>query len=187
MCVNMAEIFRSKEVYKQIRDADNKPKIIPVRNMYVAGAWLTPVYMDHYCTILSMSSNEPNVVDFTTETQKQTDHDGHLNIITVEADSVDQKISWYTTASTNQTDHNGHLNIITVEADSVNQKIDWYYKSTENPSDKEGHLNIITLDVPSTKPSLIIYDKIGDSVGHDCGVRILSMSSNEPIIVDSST
>lgn len=152
----MAEIFRSKEVYKQIRDADNKPKIIPVRNMYVAGAWLTPVYMDHYCTILSMSSNEPNVVDFTTETQKQTDHDGHLNIITV-------------------------------EADSVNQKIDWYYKSTENPSDKEGHLNIITLDVPSTKPSLIIYDKIGDSVGHDCGARILSMSSNEPIIVDSST
>lgn len=156
MCVNMAEIFRSKEVYKQIRDADNKPKIIPVRNMYVAGAWLTPVYMDHYCTILSMSSNEPNVVDFTT-------------------------------ASTNQTDHDGHLNIITVEADSVDQKIDWYYKSMENTSDKEGHLNIITLDVPSTKPSLIIYDKIGDSVGHDCGARILSMSSNEPIIVDSST
>lgn len=156
MCVNMAEIFRSKEVYKQIRDADNIPKIIPVRNIYVAGAWLTPVYMDHYCTILSMSSNEPNVGDFTTETQNQTDHDGHLNIITVEADSVDQKI-------------------------------DWYYKSTENPSDKEGHLNIITLDVPSTKPSLIIYDKIGDSVGHDCGARILSMSSNEPIIIDSST
>ena len=151
----MAEIFRSKEVYKQIRDADNKPKIIPVRNMYVAGAWLTPVYMDHCCTILSMSSNEPTVGDFTT-------------------------------ASTNQTDHDGHLNIITVNADSVDQKIEWYYKSTENTSDKEGHLNIITVDTPSPKPSLIIYDKIDDIIGHDHGIRILSMSSNEPIIVDSS-
>ena len=182
----MAEIFRSKEVYKQIRDADNKPKIIPVRNMYVAGAWLTPVYMDHCCTILSMSSNEPTVGDFTTASTNQTDHDGHLNIITVNADSVDQVIRWYTTASTNQTDHDGHLNIITVNADSVDQKIEWYYKSTENTSDKEGHLNIITVDTPSPKPSLIIYDKIDDIIGHDHGIRILSMSSNEPIIVDSS-
>ena len=181
----MAEIFRSKEIYKHIRDTNNNSLIVPVRNMYVAGPWLTPVYMDHCCTIVSMKSNTPTIGDYTTASTNQTDKDGHLNIVKVDANSHNQKIAWYTTASTSSTDRPGHLNIVKVDASLRDQKITWYYKSTENPIDHPGHLNIITVDVPSTRPSLIIYDNIREDIGHDFGVAISSMTSTEPVIVDS--
>lgn len=62
----MADIFRSKEVYKHIpREEYGEEKIIPVQGVYVAGEYRPPYYAEPGIAIISFDTTNPTVVDYT--------------------------------------------------------------------------------------------------------------------------
>lgn len=77
----MAGYYKSKEVYKQHRDAlVNEPHIIPVRGLYVSGTHTEPVYQDHDVTITNIDSSPIQYVDLIETTANR--HIGQsLNLI----------------------------------------------------------------------------------------------------------
>ena len=73
----MSGYHKSKEVYRHHRTIDNEPVIIPVRNLYISGQYLAPVYQDHNITITEMSSsNSLHIVDYTTKSENLYDPSG---------------------------------------------------------------------------------------------------------------
>lgn len=65
----MINVFRSKEVYKNINTefADRVPyPMIPVRGVYVAGEWRPVFYADHMVFVESVSSTKANVNTYVT-------------------------------------------------------------------------------------------------------------------------
>ena len=72
----MSNYYKSKEVYKQHRDAvTHEPKIIPVRGLYVSGDHLEPTYIDHNVTITQCTSTSMTIVDYVDRTiDVPTDH-----------------------------------------------------------------------------------------------------------------
>lgn len=69
----MSGYYKSKEVYKQFRDQNNQPKIVPVRGMYVSGRHLEPWYIDHNITINSFTSTPATVKSFTEISEEISD------------------------------------------------------------------------------------------------------------------
>lgn len=70
----MANVFRSKEVFKKIpKDDDEDHKIIPVRGVYVTGEYTPPYYTEFGITLKSIDSTYPDINDFTTESEEASD------------------------------------------------------------------------------------------------------------------
>ena len=73
----MSGYHKSKEVYRHHRTIENDVVIIPVRNLYISGQYLAPVYEDHNVTITSMqSSNSLIIKDYTTKSENTYDPSG---------------------------------------------------------------------------------------------------------------
>lgn len=64
----MANVFRSKEVYKNIRfEIDKTKKVIPVQGVYISGEYRPPYYNEPCVHIYEISSQDCNVADFKTD------------------------------------------------------------------------------------------------------------------------
>lgn len=107
----MANIFRSKEVYKKlstkvVNDETNstlyKPfndgKIVAVRGMYVTGEYRPPYYNTPGIHITDIRSTIPKIVDYTQKSVDNVKPDYALNIHDIYPEN-DLKIESYTRAS----------------------------------------------------------------------------------------
>lgn len=64
----MANVFRSKEVYKHLKyDLHGKNEIVPVHGVYISGEYRPPYYNESGISIYEISSKNCNVVDFKIE------------------------------------------------------------------------------------------------------------------------
>jgi hypothetical protein len=64
----MANVFRSKEVYKNFRyDIDKTKKVVAVQGVYVASEYRPPYYNEPGIHIYEISGQHCNVADFKTE------------------------------------------------------------------------------------------------------------------------
>ena len=64
----MANVFRSKEVYKNFRyDIDKTKKVVPVQGVYVASEYRPPYYNEPGIHIYEISGQHCTIADFKTE------------------------------------------------------------------------------------------------------------------------
>lgn len=77
----MANIFRSKEVYKRMPGvpAENNP-LRPVQGMYVVGDWRPPYYILSGLHISDIKTTKATVVNFTTISEEAYDKDQNMSI-----------------------------------------------------------------------------------------------------------
>ena len=61
----MANIFKSKEVYKHVIKPGNVHQLIPVRGVYVANQHRTPYFIDHTISISAISNTPATVTIYT--------------------------------------------------------------------------------------------------------------------------
>jgi len=60
----MANIFKSKEVYKHVIKPGDIHQLIPVSGVYVANQRRTPFYIDHTISIVGIGTTPANVVTY---------------------------------------------------------------------------------------------------------------------------
>lgn len=61
----MANIFKSKEVYKHVIKPGNTHQLIPVRGVYVANQQRSPYYIDHTISIVGIGTTPAEVITYT--------------------------------------------------------------------------------------------------------------------------
>lgn len=65
----MANVFRSKEVYKHLKhDVYGKNTIVPVKGVYISGEYRPPYYNESGIRIYEISGQNCNIVDYKDET-----------------------------------------------------------------------------------------------------------------------
>jgi plasmid maintenance system antidote protein VapI len=117
----MANVFRSKEVYKKI------PKVSPdenplraVRGIYVSGAYRPAYYIDAFIHISNINTTKATIADYTERSTNITD-DGAMRLVQVKFD--DLVLTEYTREHKNITD-DGAMRLVQVKFDD--ESVYWF-------------------------------------------------------------
>jgi len=183
MVIIMANIFRSKEIYKKTVNQDNENKIYEIRGLYVVGDYSPATYKNPLTCIVDILSNKANVVDFTIKNEElQSDH--VLNIVNFDMDPDDSPaIVRYSVKQEQVEDH--VLNIVDFDMDpDTTPEILKYTKSSSDIGD-DHVLNIVNFDMdPPDIPTFVKYfTKIYPHTHQPC-IRITSIKTTRASCVD---
>ena len=95
----MANVFRSKEVYKHLKyELHDRNEIVPVQGVYVSGEYRPPYYNNPVLMIYEMSSQPAKIVDFQ-DINRSSDEDTVVKVLDFSVDFQPVSITNYTTAS----------------------------------------------------------------------------------------
>ena len=92
----MANIFRSKDIYKRapkIPSSEDPLRI--VKGLYVVGDYKPPYYIGPCLHITDIKTNKATVVDYTTKSMSYEDH--VVNLIGINADTSPLDIVYFST------------------------------------------------------------------------------------------
>lgn len=168
----MSNFYKSKEVYKQIRTANNEVEIIPVRGMYVSGYHMEPYYIDHNITITEVTSTKCIANEYT-----ETSFDPSPESVI--------KVSGYTsTAPTvvNYTDtsHEMEQGVLQISDYSATPANVVFYSSKDQDL-KEGTLKVSAYT--STAPQYATFYVNETNFGYDHSITVEEVTST-PLVVD---
>jgi hypothetical protein len=97
----MANVFRSKEVYKNFRyDIDKTKKVVPVQGVYIASEYRPPYYNNPTLRIYEISSVHATVVSFQDVTANNGE-DPAYKIVDFKVERLIPNLINYTTGSAN--------------------------------------------------------------------------------------
>ena len=95
----MANVFRSKEVYKHLKyDLHDRNTIVPVQGVYVSGEYRPPYYNNPVLMIYEMSSQPAKIDDFQ-DVSRSSDEDTVVKILDFSADFLQPSFDFYKTIS----------------------------------------------------------------------------------------
>ena len=95
----MANVFRSKEVYKHLKNnPHDRNEIVPVQGVYVSGEYRPPYYNNPTIKIYTIESQPAEVVDFQ-DVNESTGDDAIVKVLDFSADFKTLNITNYTIAS----------------------------------------------------------------------------------------
>ena len=95
----MANVFRSKEVYKHLKyNLHDRNEIVPVQGVYVSGEYRPPYYNNPVLMIYEMSSQPAKVDDFQ-DVNRSADEDTVVKILDFSVNFQTPSITNYTAAS----------------------------------------------------------------------------------------
>ena len=174
----MANIFKSKEVYKHVPGINSGDRLYAVRGMYVSGEHKVPYYIDAGIHIKSIQSNKLVVKDFTEASYEKIDH--VVNLINIEVTNAKPVLTQYSTASIQNQDH--VVNLINIEVTIPKPPL-LFYQTTRK--DNQDHVvNLIGIDVINMKPSMLFYNNMKQKTLPEPMVCVKSIISTKAIISD---
>ena len=95
----MANVFRSKEVYKHLNyNLHDRNEIVPVQGVYISGEYRPPYYNDPVLMIYEMSSQPPKVDDFQ-DVNRSSDEDSVVKILDFSVNFLQPSFDFYKTIS----------------------------------------------------------------------------------------
>ena len=99
----MANIFKSKEVYKHVTKPGNVHQLIPVRGVYVASQYREPYYIDHMLSITNVGGQPGTIITYT---ESEVDAYSYDMGGSIDVTNIAPTVTSYTTASiTTYTDY----------------------------------------------------------------------------------
>ena len=99
----MANVFRSKEVYKHLNyNLHDRNEIVPVQGVYISGEYRPPYYNDPVLMIYEMSSQPPKVDDFQ-DVNRSSDEDSVVKILDFSVNFLQPSFTYYNRKQTNMT------------------------------------------------------------------------------------
>lgn len=127
----MANVFRSKEVYKNIRfEIDKTKKVVPVQGMYVSGEYRPPYYNEPCVHIYTFSSQHANVADFQ-DVSATNGEDPMVKIIDFKIERLVPSITNYTVAETDAGE-GSMVKILDFQVNRLQPSIDFYQSKNQN-------------------------------------------------------
>lgn len=176
----MANVFRSKEVFKNTRKSNGDKVVVPVYGMYVSGEYKPPYYNDTGVRITSISSNPATVADFSQEEITLPD-DHILNLIELTMDTTCPSIVNYTRDEVTIPDDHV-LNLIELTMDvGLSYIISYTQDEVTIPDDHVLNLIELTMDYGVSYTS---YSNIHESMTPDPSLRITSIRTSKATVSD---
>lgn len=179
----MANIFKSKEVYKHLATGTHeKESIVAVKGVYVTGEYRPPYYIDAGLHISGITTQSAVVKNYTT-TSVTLPNDHILNILPIEVDTsiVPDVLSYTRAESTLPNDH--ILNILPIEVDTSIVPDILAYSSDKRDLPNDHILNILPIEVDETIDPVVIYfnkEYLNDQ--YDGSLRIRSISTTKATV-----
>ncbi|NMA75564.1 MAG: hypothetical protein GX963_15745 [Bacteroidales bacterium] len=172
----MANVFRSKEVYKKI------PKVSPdenplraVRGIYVSGAYRPAYYIDAFIHISNINTTKATIADYTERSTNITD-DGAMRLVQVKFD--DLSVVDYSRTNKNITD-DGAMRLVQVKFDDL--VLIEYTREHKNITD-DGAMRLV--QVKFDDESIYWFNNKPIETNKDFMIRIKSITSTHAIITN---
>ena len=127
----MANVFRSKEVYKNFRyDIDKTKKVVPVQGVYIASEYRPPYYNNPTLRIYEISSVHATVVSFQDVTATNGE-DPMYKILDFKVERLIPNLINYTTGSANAGEDTMYK-ILDFQVTRLNPGETYFYKAKGN-------------------------------------------------------
>ncbi len=178
----MANVFRSKEVYKHPpKSLHGKNVIIPVRGLYVTGEYRPPYYNENGIMITDISGSKPKIVNFTDKISLSGD-DPVLRVLSFDLDTSVPDLTIYTTESASS-GYDFALKVLTFDLDTSFPDCLFYTSETVS-SGVDFALQVLDFDLDATYPDISFYNKTNKSNTPEPMLRITSIQTEKAIISD---
>lgn len=175
----MANVFRSKEVFKNTRKLSGDKVVVPVYGVYVSGEYKPPYYNDMGVRIANISSNPATVADFTQD--EITMHDDHvLNLIELTMDTTCPSVVSYTRDETTMKDDHV-LNLIDLTMGTSLSYIISYTQDEITMQD-DHVLNLLELTMDYGISSYTQYSNTHKNMTPDPSLRMTSIGSSKATV-----
>lgn len=147
----MANVFRSKEVYKHLRyDLHDRNEIVPVQGVYVSGEYRPPYYNNPILRIYDLDSNPAKVVDFQ-DTSASTGEDTIVKVLDFSANFMTPTITNYTAASVSAGEDT-IVKVLEFSANFITPSFDFYKTISENAGE-DTIVKVLGFSANFTQPS----------------------------------
>lgn len=176
----MANIFRSKDIYKRLPNASlSDEQLRVVTGVYVIGEYKPPYYIGPCLQITDINTNRATVVDYTIQ---NTTHEDHVvNLINIDAIG-NLKITNYTRDEAElQPDH--VVNLINIDASTDPLNIVYY--TTEFQDVKSDHVvNLVNIDADTSPLDIVYYSTKKYPTNPEPMLRIKSITTTKSTVTN---
>ena len=173
----MANVFKSKEVYKHVPGINSGDKLYAVRGMYVSGEHKVPYYIDGHVHLKSIDTSKAKIVNFTTESCDLSS-DNVVNLIS--AKTSDIEIVNYSKSS-ESLNNDQMINLIGVNVSDID--IVSYSSRNENIK-SDPMINLILVKVSDL--DFIFYDNKKIKTLPDHTVRIKEITTTKAVVSNNN-
>lgn len=168
----MAELYKSKDIYRKISVPNGDDKLVPIRGLYVVGEHLEPTYNDSAVLITDINITPASIVDYTDKRYENSDQEGTFSIIDVGISSACQYTS-YTRKYVESYHDEGAYSMINVGISS-NVSFEEYSRKLADVNN-EGAFSIIDVDMDVS----VLYDDITSYIYQSQPDQMLVISNIE--------
>lgn len=176
----MANVFRSKEVYKHLKyDLHDRNTIVPVQGVYVSGEYRPPYYNNPVLMIYEMSSQPAKIDDFQ-DVSRSSDEDTVVKILDFSADFKTVNITNYTAAS-ESTGEDTVVKILDFSADFLQPSFD-FYKTISESSGEDTVVKVLDLSTTFIQPSFTYYNQKQTNMTPEPILRLSTLTSDKATV-----
>ena len=176
----MANVFRSKEVYKHLKyELHDRNEIVPVQGVYVSGEYRPPYYNNPVLMIYEMSSQPAKIVDFQ-DINRSSDEDTVVKVLDLSVDFQPVSITNYTTASKSS----GEDTVVKILDFSVNflePSFD-FYKTISESSGEDTVVKVSDFSAAFLQPSFTYYSRKQTNMTPEPMLRLSTLTSEKATI-----
>lgn len=176
----MANVFRSKEVYKHLKyNLHNRNEIVPVQGVYVSGEYRPPYYNNPLLMIYEVSSQPAMVNDFQ-DVNRSSDEDTVVKILDFSVDFKPVNITNYTTASESAGDDTV-VKMLDFSVDFLQPSFD-FYKTISESSGEDTIVKVLDFSTTFLQPSFTYYNQKQTNMTPEPMLRLSSLTSEKATI-----
>jgi hypothetical protein len=177
----MANVFRSKEVYKHLKyDLHDRNEMVPVQGVYISGEYRPPYYNDPCIHIYEISSQNAKVDSFQ-DIDATSGEDALVKIIDFSVSTSPITITDYTTASTD-TGEDSLVKILDFWVQMEQPSLDFYESKNQNAGEDSLSkiLDFWVQMIPIQQP--IVYQTQRSQSTPEPMLRLSSITSENALI-----
>ena len=167
----MANVFRSKEVYKHLKyELHDRNEIVPVQGVYVSGEYRPPYY----------NNPQPAKVDDFQDVNRSSDEDTVVKILDFSVDFQTPSITNYTAAS----ESSGEDTVVKILDFSVNflePSFD-FYKTISESSGEDTIVKVLDFSTTFLQPSFTHYNRKQTNMTPEPMLRLSTLTSEKATI-----
>ena len=176
----MANVFRSKEVYKHLKNnPHDRNEIVPVQGVYVSGEYRPPYYNNPTIKIYTIESQPAEVVDFQ-DVNESTGDDAIVKVLEFSADFKTLNITNYTISS-KSTGDDAIVKVLDFSATFLQPSFDFYKTIFESTGD-DAIVKVLEFSATFLQPSFTYYNQQQTNMTPEPMLRLSSLSSEKATI-----
>lgn len=177
----MANIFKSKEVYRHLKySVYDKNVIVPVQGIYVSGQYSPPYYNDPLIMINEISSEPATVADFKDVSVDTSD-------VMVKIVDISLRVNPITIVNYSNASVDSGIDLMTKIVDisvSFNQPSITFLQTVQQDILENDMVKLVDLSVRYSQPSIIQYSSKSKNMTPEPMLRVTTLTSTSATVED---